>query len=73
MARRIAKRSLLRRAGNAALGFFAVRMLRAIRSIELGRIAGFSAGLMRRIGPWLPEHRVGRANLAAAFPDKPAA
>ena len=25
---------------------------------------------MRRIGPWLPEHRIGRANLAAAFPEK---
>jgi KDO2-lipid IV(A) lauroyltransferase len=25
---------------------------------------------MRAVGPWLPEHKVGRANLAAAFPDK---
>ena len=25
---------------------------------------------MRRIGPWLPEHRIGRANLTAAFPEK---
>jgi KDO2-lipid IV(A) lauroyltransferase len=25
---------------------------------------------MRRLGPWLPEHRVGRSNLVAAFPDK---
>ena len=25
---------------------------------------------MRRVGPWLPEHRIGRDNLAAAFPDK---
>ncbi len=28
---------------------------------------------MRIAGPWLPEHKVGRANLAAAFPDKSAA
>ena len=28
------------------------------------------ARLMRRIGPWLPEHRIGRANLVAAFPEK---
>jgi KDO2-lipid IV(A) lauroyltransferase len=28
---------------------------------------------MRRIGPWLPEHRIGRANLAAAFPGRSAA
>jgi KDO2-lipid IV(A) lauroyltransferase len=25
---------------------------------------------MRRLGPWLPEHRLGRANLRAAFPEK---
>jgi KDO2-lipid IV(A) lauroyltransferase len=73
MARRGSRRSWLRRAGNAVLGFLAVRMLRAIRSVEIGKMARFSGGLMRRIGPWLPEHRVGRANLAAAFPDKPAA
>ncbi len=28
---------------------------------------------MRKVGPWLPEHRTGRANLAAAFPEKSAA
>ena len=28
---------------------------------------------MRRVGPWLPEHRIGQANLAAAFPEKSAA
>jgi KDO2-lipid IV(A) lauroyltransferase len=28
------------------------------------------ARLARRIGPFLPEHRIGRANLKAAFPDK---
>ncbi len=28
------------------------------------------AALMRRVGPWLPEHKIGRANLAAAFPEK---
>ena len=26
---------------------------------------------MRRVGPWLPEHRIGRANLEAAFPEWP--
>lgn len=73
MARRISKRSPLLRAGHAVVGFLAVRVLRALRLVEVGRMATFSAGLMRRIGPWLPEHRIGRANLAAAFPDKPAA
>jgi KDO2-lipid IV(A) lauroyltransferase len=32
-----------------------------------------ASGVMRTIGPWLPEHRVGRANLVAAFPEKSAA
>ena len=31
------------------------------------------ARLMRTVGPWLREHRIGRANLAAAFPEKSAA
>jgi KDO2-lipid IV(A) lauroyltransferase len=30
------------------------------------------ARVTRSVGPWLPEHRLGRANLAAAFPDKSA-
>src|SRR5262249_35574376 len=29
-----------------------------------------TGAIMRAIGPWLPEHRVGRDNLRAAFPDK---
>jgi KDO2-lipid IV(A) lauroyltransferase len=73
MARRISKPSLARRSLHAVLGFFAVRMLRAIRSVEIGKMARFSAALLRQVGPWLPEHRVGRANLIAAFPDKPSA
>jgi len=32
---------------------------------------GLQNELVRRIGPWLPEHRTGRANLQAAFPDWP--
>ena len=73
MARRKSHGGLLRRAGNAVLGFLGVRMLRAIRLVDVGTMAGFAAGLMRRVGPWLPEHRIGRANLAAAFPDKSSA
>ncbi len=33
-------------------------------------MADFCGNFMRRIGPWLREHRIGRDNLAAAFPDK---
>jgi KDO2-lipid IV(A) lauroyltransferase len=48
-------------------------VMRAMRRIDRRRAADFWAWFMRKVGPWLPEHRVGRANLVAAFPDKPAA
>ena len=35
--------------------------------------ANFAGAFMRKIGPLLPEHRIGRANLRAAFPEKSAA
>jgi KDO2-lipid IV(A) lauroyltransferase len=41
-----------------------------LRCIDRKRMANFLGWLMRIVGPWLPEHRIGRANLAAAFPDK---
>lgn len=64
--------SWLRRTGNAVLGGLAVAMLRAVRLFDVGRTANVFAVVMRRIGPWLPEHKIGRANLAAAYPDKSA-
>jgi len=74
MAQRKRRRgSFLRRAGNATLGLAAVNLMRATRSVDVATMANIAGGAMRRIGPWLPEHKVGRANLAAAFPDKPAA
>jgi KDO2-lipid IV(A) lauroyltransferase len=57
----------------AAMGFITLAILRAIRLTERRRTADFWGWFMRRAGPFLPEHRVGRANLVAAFPDKPAA
>src|SRR5882757_4386493 len=52
------------------VGWLAVALLRGIRHLDRARTANASAWFMRRVGPWLPEHRTGRANLAAAFPDK---
>jgi Kdo2-lipid IVA lauroyltransferase/acyltransferase len=63
----------LKSAGAAAGGHVAVWSLRAIRRADPDRFADSSAGLLRRIGPLFPEHRTGRANLAAAFPEKSAA
>jgi KDO2-lipid IV(A) lauroyltransferase len=65
--------SWLRRAGNAAFGFLTVQMLRFIRLIDVGTMANVAGAIMRRIGPLLKEHSIGRANLTAAFPEKSAA
>jgi KDO2-lipid IV(A) lauroyltransferase len=55
---------------NSVVGWLAVMGLRAWRLTDRKRSANFAGWFMRKVGPWLPEHRVGRANLAAAFPDK---
>jgi Kdo2-lipid IVA lauroyltransferase/acyltransferase len=54
-------------------GFLTVQLLRGIRLIDVGTMANVAAAAMRRVGPWLPEHRIGRANLTAAFPEKSSA
>jgi len=65
---RLAKR--LRQLADLVLGFIAVGALKAVRLLKPDVISNFAGGFMRRLGPWLPEHRIGRANLAAAFPEK---
>ena len=62
--------SLLRRLGDATLGFLTVHALRAIRLFNPKVMANVGGAVLRTVGPWLPEHRVGRANLVAAFPEK---
>lgn len=52
----------------AALGWLAVLLLKAVRRTKPERTVDLAGRFMRRIGPWLPEHRIGRANLAVAFP-----
>ena len=44
-----------------------------IHSFDRIRASDAMGRLMQRIGPWLPEHKIGRDNLAAAFPEKSAA
>jgi KDO2-lipid IV(A) lauroyltransferase len=70
LARQTAAR--LKRAGDAVVGRVTVWLLRAIRLIDPDLLANFFARLMRTIGPWLPEHRLGREQLSAAFPNKSA-
>jgi len=60
----------LRAGTHTALGQVAVVLMRLLRRADRKRMADFFAASMRRIGPRLREQRIGRANLAAAFPDK---
>lgn len=55
-----------------AAGLAVAGLLRGLRRTDADRMAAFGGGLLRRVGPWLPEHRVGRANLVAAYPEKSA-
>ena len=54
------------------LGWLTVGLLALLRRINRHRMANLLGALMRRIGPWLPEHKIGRANLVAAFPERSA-
>jgi KDO2-lipid IV(A) lauroyltransferase len=62
-----------KRASNALLGAFAVALLKGLRRTDPDRLADIGGWLMRTIGPLLPENRIGRENLIAAFPEKSAA
>jgi KDO2-lipid IV(A) lauroyltransferase len=65
-----ALRRRLKTAVDAVVGWLAVVMLQLVRRTNRERMADVLGRAMRRIGPWLPEHRYGRENLAAAFPEK---
>src|SRR5262245_35319832 len=67
-----AVRRRLKAARDAVLGWIATGFLHAIRRIDRVRVTNAAGRFMRRLGPWLPEQRVGRANLVAAFPEKSA-
>ena len=56
---------------DAVAGFFAVGALKTVRLTNRKYMADLAAFIMRGVGPRLKEHRIGRDNLAAAFPDKP--
>ena len=52
------------------LGSAAVWLLKLLRRTDPHRMAGRAGKFMRTLGPFLPEHRIGRANLQAALPEK---
>jgi Kdo2-lipid IVA lauroyltransferase/acyltransferase len=55
---------------DAAAGRAAALLLSLIHRCDRVWITNFGGAFMRTIGPWLPEHRTGQANLRAAFPEK---
>ena len=62
----------LKRAFERVVGWIVVGALALLRRIDRRRMANVLGRLMRTVGPWLPEHKIGRANLIAAFPEKSA-
>lgn len=68
-ARRLARRA--KTVSNVVLGWTAVLVLKTVRRLDPERTVRWAGRFLRRIGPWLPEHRIGRSNLQAAFPDWP--
>jgi len=58
---------------DTAAGALTVGLLGAIKRTDRKRLANFAGALMRKIGPLFKEHRLGRDNLHAAFPEKSAA
>ena len=55
---------------DAAAGGLAVGLLGAVKHTDRKRMANFAGALMRRVGPLFKEHRIGRDQLRAAFPEK---
>jgi Kdo2-lipid IVA lauroyltransferase/acyltransferase len=54
----------------ATVGALGSGLLRALKHLDRKRTANVAGALMRRFGSLLPEHRLGREQLRAAFPEK---
>ena len=55
---------------DAAAGASAVGLLGAMKRLRRKPTAKFAGLVMRKVGPLFKEHRLGRENLRAAFPEK---
>jgi KDO2-lipid IV(A) lauroyltransferase len=55
------------------VGLLGVGVVRLLRRVDFDRSARIAGWVARKIGPWLRGHRVARAQLALAFPEKSAA
>jgi KDO2-lipid IV(A) lauroyltransferase len=56
--------------GETAVGGLTIALLRATRYFDPIKTANLFGRIARLIGPALPEQRIGRANLTAAFPER---
>lgn len=56
--------------GDRIVGRIVKWLLHALRRTNPDRAADLCGAIARSVGPFLPAHRVGRANLSAAFPDR---
>jgi KDO2-lipid IV(A) lauroyltransferase len=59
-----------KRASDALVAAFVIGLIKALRLTNPDKMADVAGWTTRTIGPWLPENRIGRANLKAAFPEK---
>lgn len=57
--------------GDAAVGAATIGLLRVARAFDPDRMGNLFSRVTRAIGPHLREQKIGRANLTAAFPEKP--
>ncbi len=60
----------LKRAGNVTAGALAVGLLKLLRLFPYDKTADGAAWVARKLGPLAREHRIGREQLEAAFPEK---
>jgi KDO2-lipid IV(A) lauroyltransferase len=56
--------------GDRIVGRIVKWLLHVLRRTNPDRAADLCGAIARNVGPWLPAHRIGRANLRAAFPDR---
>lgn len=63
-------RDALKPVTGAVIGAVAVALLKFVRYFDPDKTADFFARITRAVGPSLREQKIGRANLAAAFPEK---
>ena len=63
-------RRILKRARDAIIGAVAIGAIKVLRMVDPDRMADIAGWVTRTVGPLLKEHKLARAQLTAAFPEK---